>query len=132
MKSAQQRMFAVFALITLAAACKKDERPMAYGGGPGLQANIDNGIARIAAAKCDRAERCQHIMPGKEYDSRAQCESVMRGKLTDDIRLKDCRGGIDESELQECIKEVSDESCNNPVEKFTSHTQCRVSQICLN
>jgi hypothetical protein len=132
MNSTQHRAIALLGLFALAAACHKDERPMAYGGGPGLQANIDNGIARIAAAKCDRAARCEHIMPGKKYDSREQCESVMRGQLTDDIRLKDCRGGIDEPELQECIREVNEESCNNPVAKLGSHTQCRVSQICLN
>jgi hypothetical protein len=132
MKSSQYHLFAAVAVVSLAVACHKDKAPMAYGGGPGLQANIDNGIARIASAKCDRAARCNHIMPGKKYDSRDQCEAVIRGKLTDDIRLKDCRGGIDDSELQDCIKEVQEESCGNPIEKLTSHTECRVSKICFN
>lgn len=119
-----------FAMI---AACHKDKAPpTAYGGGPGLQANIDNGVARIAAAKCDRAARCGAIMPGKKYDSREQCEMIMRGKISDDIRLKDCRGGISESDLAECMKKIQDESCNNPFDRFSSHEECRVSQICLN
>ncbi len=132
MSSTQRALVTIAAGLVIAVGCHKESKPTAYGGGPGLQANIDSGIARLAAAKCDRAMRCGHIMPGKKYDSREQCETVMRGDLTDDIRLKDCRGGIDEANLQDCIKEVNEESCNNPIERISSHTECRVSKICLN
>ncbi len=127
------RTLIVTALPVLAViGCTRDHKPTAYGGGPGLQANIDDGIARVASAKCDRETRCGNIGAGRSYDSRAQCETVHRGKLTDDIRLKDCRGGINEGELQECIREVRTESCTNPFEKFATHAECRVSELCFN
>ncbi len=129
----RNRTFLVTAsLVVIAAGCHHDKKPTAYGGGPGLQANIDSGIARVAAAKCDRAQRCDHIGANAKYATRQECETVMRGKLTDDIRPKDCRGGIDESELAECVNEIRDENCGNVVEKFSTHSECRVSQLCYN
>jgi len=50
---------------------------------------------------------------GRSYDSRDQCETVARGRLADDIREKDCRGGINEVELRRCVSAVQSESCNN-------------------
>lgn len=125
-------LFAASFSLAIAIGCHKDSKPTAYGGGPQLQANIDSGIARVAAAKCDRAQRCNHIGPGETYATREQCETVMRGKLTDDIRPKDCRGGIDENELQQCITEVRTENCGNVLSKLESHSECRVSQLCYN
>lgn len=133
MNTTRRARVVVAAAITFAAigGCHQNEVPAAYGGGPRLQANIDDGVARLASAKCDRAMRCGGIGPRKNYDSREQCETVMRGTISDDIRLKDCRGGIDEPNLQECMTKVRSESCGNPLEKLGSHTECRVSQICL-
>ena len=125
-------LYAVSFSIALAVGCHKDSKPTAYGGGPGLQANIDAGIAKMAGAKCDRAQRCNHIGAGEKFETRAQCETVMRGKLTDEIHPEDCRGGIDDGELQQCMNEVRSESCGNPFSKLETHGECKTSQLCLN
>lgn len=119
--------------IVVAAGCHKARhQPTSYGGGPNLQMNVDGGIARLASAKCDRQQRCNNVGPGEAYESRAQCEVVMRGKLTDDIHYRDCRGGIDDENLEECVDALREESCVNVFEKVSSHAKCRVSKLCFN
>lgn len=54
----------------------------------------------------------------------------MRASFSDDLNPSECRAGVDRGELRECLEEVRNESCGNPVDTLERVVACRASDLC--
>ncbi|MEZ4407015.1 MAG: DUF6184 family natural product biosynthesis lipoprotein [Polyangiales bacterium] len=91
---------------------------------------IDPALARLAEARCDREMRCQNIGQGREYENRAACIRDVRTSHADDVNRSECPAGVDQRELAECMEEVRNEDCNNPLDTVGRLVACRSSDLC--
>jgi len=109
---------------------RADERNDArfIGGGP---AEPSLAVARIVAARCEREVRCNHVGTNGKYPSRDDCATRIQDEKRDTINEKDCPGGIDRKHLEDCLAEVRDEACRNPLTSISRLVSCRSSRLCL-
>lgn len=87
-------------------------------------------IDRIVAARCQRAAACNDIGADREYASRDVCMREIRTSMRDDLKASECPGGIDAKELNECLTEIRNENCNNPLDTIGRLAACRTSDLC--
>lgn len=91
----------------------------------------DSAIDRIVNARCAREAACNNVGPDKRFASRDVCVQNVRNDLRDDLKASDCPRGIDSKELEECLEEIKNESCNNPIDTISRLAACRTSDLCL-
>lgn len=89
-----------------------------------------SAIASITQARCQREQRCGNIGADKKFDSQGKCMSEIRETWKDELNTRECRGGIVQKELQECLEEVRNEDCNNPFDTLNRVLACREGDIC--
>jgi hypothetical protein len=94
---------------------------------PGAQGSA---VSAITSARCEREKKCDNIGDGKKFDSMAKCASEIRNKWKDDLSSRDCKGGIVQKELNECLDAIRNEDCNNPFDTLGRVMACRESDIC--
>jgi hypothetical protein len=94
---------------------------------PGKQGSA---VASITQARCQREQRCGNIGADKKFDSMGKCMSEIRETWKDELNTRECRGGIVQKELQECLDEVRNEDCNNPFDTLNRVLACREGDIC--
>jgi hypothetical protein len=133
-----KNLFPVAVVLTgLAAACSKDpdmrpaagaNEPPADRQAPGLIGN-QAAITKITSARCDREQRCGNVGAGKTYDDRNACENKVGQNTQSDLRASECAGVVPK-ELDECIDEVTNQACNNPIDAVTRLAACTRSQLC--
>lgn len=92
---------------------------------------IGNGTAvtRITEARCTREEKCGNIGAGKKYADRAACQGEVSQNTQSDLRASECAGVVPK-ELDECLDEVKNQACNNPIDAITRVASCTRSQLC--
>jgi hypothetical protein len=111
--------------------CSHHSVPAATGGGPSAaQQSIDSAVERITNARCERESRCGNVGAGKDYDTHEKCLTVMRGKSAEGLPLSKCKGGIDQGGLSDCLTQIQNQKCGDPITAFTRATACRVSELC--
>jgi hypothetical protein len=126
--------------------CDRDDRALAVdrdkGRAPGYEAKdeprapavapgmIGATVDRIAEARCKREARCNNIGADEDFKSHDACLSSIREKTRDDLNASDCPGGIDQKELNECLEEINNDSCNNPLDTLGRLAACRSSDMC--
>ncbi|WP_438031284.1 DUF6184 family natural product biosynthesis lipoprotein [Sorangium sp. So ce233] len=44
--------------------------------------------------------------------------------------FSECPGGIDSNELNECLQEIGNDDCNNPLDTLGRIVACRSSDLC--
>ena len=91
---------------------------------------LAGAVDRIAEARCAREQRCNNIGADEDYSSKEACLSEIRNGIRDELNASDCPGGVDSSELSECVTEIQNEDCNNPIDKLGRIAACRTSDIC--
>jgi hypothetical protein len=84
----------------------------------------------IAEARCAREDRCSNIGDGKKYSSTQDCLARVRDEWKDDLNARECSHGINQSQLDECVNEIRNEECSNPLDSLSRMTQCTSGQIC--
>jgi len=94
---------------------------------------VQNGTAieRIVAARCEREASCKNVGHDKRFETQQTCVAKVRGDMREDLSTKDCPGGVDTKELDECLTAIRKEDCNNPIDMIERLTQCRTSDMCL-
>ncbi len=91
---------------------------------------VDPALARLAEARCDREVRCENVGEGRRYESRSACIREVRTSHADDVNRSECPAGVDQRELAECMEEVRNEDCGNPLDTVGRLVACRSSDLC--
>lgn len=97
-----------------------------------LGATIGRTVDSIAEARCNYAQRCNLIGAGdnREFASRESCLADEKKELSDGLNVKDCRGGIVQDEVNECLTEIKNRDCGSPFDALGSMAACRTSDMC--
>src|SRR5690606_22494340 len=92
----------------------------------------ESAIDRIVAARCAREAACNNVGTDKRFTSSDVCSQKIKTDMRDDLSAKECPGGIDQKELNECLEEIKNENCNNPIDMIGRLAACRTSDLCMN
>jgi hypothetical protein len=95
----------------------------------GRTTNTD-AINQISTARCEREQRCNNVGSGAKFKDAADCKTRMQADLADDLSSDECRGGIDSKELAECVAEIKEYDCKNPIDRLETAVACRESDLC--
>jgi hypothetical protein len=90
-----------------------------------------SAIDRIVSARCAREAACNNIGTDKKFTTNDSCSREIRADMHEDLKASECPYGIDQKELNECLTEIRNENCNNPIEKIERVAACRTSDLCL-
>lgn len=85
----------------------------------------------IAEARCAREQRCNNVGSNKKYSSHNDCMARIRDDWKADLNARECRGGINQSELNECMTAIRAEECNSPFDTLDRVGECTAAQICI-
>lgn len=89
----------------------------------------------IAAARCDREQRCNNIGPNLEYQNRQHCMNVFRNDATETMADdEDCRRGVKPEDLNECMSQLRGRSCGAlgaAFDSVSSTVSCRSAELCM-
>jgi len=94
---------------------------------PGTQGQA---ASQIAQARCARETRCGNVGPGKDHATQAECLSKTNTEWREDLNARDCPGGIVMKELSECLEEIRNDDCGNPLDTIGRVLACRESDLC--
>ena len=83
----------------------------------------------IAEARCARERRCENVGTDKKYSSTSDCMTRIRDDWRDDLNALECPGGVNQTELQECLTAIRDEECNSPFDTLDRVTDCTAGSI---
>ncbi|HKY40059.1 MAG TPA: DUF6184 family natural product biosynthesis lipoprotein [Polyangiaceae bacterium] len=86
---------------------------------------------QIARARCDREQKCSNIGADKTYSSMQDCLARIQNDWKDDLNARECPGGINQHELDECMGQIRAEACGNPFDTLARITECTQGQICI-
>jgi hypothetical protein len=92
--------------------------------------NNEQAIQSIANSRCDRETRCNNVGAGKKWATAEACRADLMTKNRDELKASECPGGIVQKELQECLGEIQNENCNNPLDTIGRLAACRSSDLC--
>lgn len=138
---------ALFGSLFAVAACDRDVRHDEVGTRTGVdttrdgkvgttpmtnKATVNNeaALASIVSARCQREARCNNVGADKRWASSEACRGDLTAKGRDDLRASECPGGVVQKELQECLAEIQNEDCNNPLDTLGRLAACRSSDLC--
>ena len=86
---------------------------------------------QIAEARCARESHCGNVGKDKTYSSGNDCNARIQSDWRDDLNARACPGGINQRELDECLQQVREESCDSPFDSLARITECTQAQICI-
>jgi Family of unknown function (DUF6184) len=90
-----------------------------------------SAVSSIVEARCDRESRCENMGANKKYKSWQQCKQEIATKSNDKIGAPECPGGIDSHELSECLTEIRNEGCGNPLDTLERVAACNSADLCI-
>jgi hypothetical protein len=108
--------------------------PRSVGGGPTEPARTttpESAVGRIAQARCDREVRCHNVGRKEKYETRSECAEKMQNDRRGDINVNECRAGVSEKELDNCLEAIRTEDCGNPIDAISRLNACRSGNLCL-
>jgi hypothetical protein len=130
-------LFVAAGVTTLVAACDRDRALGTERDTPRRDvvmadkaASIANAVSSIYEARCQREARCNNVGDDKKYASMDACRSKVQSEWSKDLNLSDCPGGVDQKELSECLAEIRNDDCNNPLDHIGRVAACRSSDLC--
>ena len=94
-------------------------------------ARTRSAAEQIAQARCEREQQCGNIGSDKTFSSSQDCLARVRSDWKDDLNSRECPGGINQKELDECMAQVRAEACGNPFDTLARITECTSGQICV-
>jgi hypothetical protein len=86
---------------------------------------------QIAEARCHREKTCGNIGPEATWRSDVACRDHVREDWKADLGVLECPGGIDQTQLDECLTQIREESCNSPLDTLSRVAACTQGQICI-
>jgi hypothetical protein len=86
---------------------------------------------QISRARCEREQQCGNIGADQTFSSAQDCLVRIQNDWKGDLDSRQCPGGINQQELDECMSEIRSEDCGNPFDTLARITECTKSQICI-
>jgi hypothetical protein len=119
----------------IAAACGHDEpEPMTPASQMEPRLSPIQAVDAITNARCDHELKCGNIAAAEDFQSRDHCLQVMRADANDELSDSDCRDGVAQRELQECLSEIANEDCGgvaSVLDDVDTFISCRSGSLCL-
>lgn len=137
------------AALVVASGCSKEQRPAetaknraTYDPDRPRPANETSGAMtpasrtrsateQIAESRCQREQQCGNIGPDKTFSSTQDCLARIQSDWKDELNARQCPGGVNQKELNECLEQVRTEDCGNPFHTLARITECTSRQICI-
>jgi hypothetical protein len=113
-----------------AAACGKSDRPAESAMVEAVTTEGGSATESIAEARCARESRCDNVGPEKTYSSMEDCIIRVRSDWSDELSARECKTGVNETQLNECLNEVREEECSSPFDTLERVAACTAGQIC--
>ncbi len=88
-------------------------------------------VASIVEARCDREARCSNIGADHKFKSWQECQQKITTKSSEKIGAPECPGGVDSYELSECLTEIRNEKCGNPLDTLERVAACNSADLCM-
>ena len=94
--------------LALIVGCNKsnEPEPMAPASGPVVETPRSvtaSATQSIAQSRCEREARCDNIGGDKKFSSMDDCLTRVRTELKDDLNARECPGGVNRQQLDECL-----------------------------
>jgi len=86
---------------------------------------------QIAQSRCEREQECGNIGKDKTFSSSQDCLARIQNDWKEDLNARECPGGINQEQLNQCLAQVRAESCGNPFDTLARITECTSGQICI-
>ena len=86
---------------------------------------------QIAEARCEREQACGNVGDDKTHPSVAECSARIQDDWKEDLNARQCPGGINQAQLNECMTKIRAEDCGNPFDTLARITECTSNQICI-
>ncbi len=86
---------------------------------------------QIAQSRCERERECGNIGPDKTFSSSQDCLARIQNDWKDDLNARECPGGINQKQLDQCLAQVRAEACSSPFDTLARITECTSGQICI-
>ncbi len=127
------------ALLALSFACNKETQrePVSAQNGsappPGLTpaSRLRSAAEQIAVSRCEREQACGNVGDDKTYSSPPDCLTRIRDDWQEELNSRECPGGVNQHQLDECVSQIRAESCGNPFDTLARITECTQDQICV-
>lgn len=125
-------------LVVVAACSKNNDRPATSANGSEpvtvqtpTPANATRSAAEsIARSRCQREQTCENVGPDKKYSSASDCLTRIRNDWKDDLNSRECPGGVNQTQLDQCVAKIRSEECGSPFDTLSRVTECTAGQIC--
>lgn len=113
-----------FALLV---ACHKgNDRPATNPTGAAARSATES----IAQSRCEREQICNNVGDDKKYSSESDCLARIRANWKDDLSTRECPGGVNQTQLDQCLSKIKAEECSSPFDTLSRISECTASQIC--
>ena len=86
---------------------------------------------QIAQSRCERERECGNIGKDKTFSSSQDCLARIQNDWKDELNARQCPGGINQKQLNQCLTQVRAEACANPFDTLARITECTSGQICI-
>jgi hypothetical protein len=123
--------------VVLAACSKTNDRTVAANGTEPVvtqnptPANATRSAAEsIAISRCQREQACDNVGVDKKYVSASDCLTRIRADWKDDLNARECPGGVNQHQLDQCLTKIKAEDCGSPFDTLSRLTECTAGQIC--
>lgn len=118
-----------------AAACGGDDAPpMTPASRVEPRLSALEAVDAITNARCDHELKCGNIAATEDFQSRDHCLQVMRADANDELSGSECRNGVAQRDLQECLNEIANEDCGgvaSVLDNVDTFMSCRSGSLCL-
>ncbi len=93
-------------------------------------ARTRSAAEQLAQARCEREQQCGNIGNDQTYSSSQDCLARIQADWKEELNARDCPGGVNERELNDCLDQVRGEACSNPFDTLARISECTAGQIC--
>ncbi len=86
---------------------------------------------QIDKSRCERESACGNVGSDKTFSSSQDCLARIQNDWKEDLSKRQCPGGINQQQLDECLALVRGEACGNPFDTLARIAECTAGQICI-
>jgi hypothetical protein len=90
----------------------------------------DSAAAAIAHARCNREHACNNIGAGQKFETIEACTTELGHNERATLRAEECPRGVSNNALNQCLENVHNEHCGNPVDSVNRIASCSRVELC--